>query len=84
MSDYLTDSELMRLSRASGKGPQNVSPELFEVLAYAQMVSDASDGAFDVTVGPLVRLWRQARKSGTLPAESRFSRRPQQGRMAAP
>jgi thiamine biosynthesis lipoprotein len=70
MSDYLTDSELMRLSRASGKGPQNVSPELFEVLAYAQMVSDASDGAFDVTVGPLVRLWRQARKSGTLPAES--------------
>jgi thiamine biosynthesis lipoprotein len=70
MSDYETDSELMRLSRASGNGPQKVSPELFEVLSYGQMVSEASDGAFDVTVGPLVRLWRAARKSGVLPAGS--------------
>ena len=70
MSDYQTDSELMRLSRNAGNGPQKVSPELFEVLAYGQMVSDASDGAFDVTVGPPVGLWRQARKTGVLPAES--------------
>jgi len=70
MSDYQTDSELMRLSRASGAGPQKVSPELLEVLSYAQTVSEASNGAFDVTVGPLVRLWRTARKTGVLPAGS--------------
>jgi thiamine biosynthesis lipoprotein len=70
MSDYQNDSELMRLCARAGQGPQAVSPELFEVLQYAQTVSRASDGAFDVTVGPYVRLWRQARKTGALPPAS--------------
>src|SRR5207249_6695423 len=38
------------------------------VLARAQEISKLSDGAFDVTVGPVVRLWRQARKSRQMPA----------------
>lgn len=70
MSDYQTDSELMRLCRKSGQGPVPISKDLFEVLAYAQDVSARSDGAFDVTIGPLVKLWRQARKSQTLPTGS--------------
>src|SRR5438270_169495 len=70
MSDYLPDSELMRLSARSGTRPRAVSPELFEVLEYAREVSRRSDGAFDVTVGPYVKLWRQARKTGVLPAGS--------------
>ena len=68
MSDYRPDSELMRLSRTSGTGWSiGVSRELYEVLAYAHGVSQASYGAFDVTVGPLVQLWRQARKTKRLP-----------------
>jgi thiamine biosynthesis lipoprotein len=68
MSDYITDSELMRLSRTSGSGRAvEVSPELFDVVEYGQKVAEATDGAFDVTVGPVIQLWRKARKSKTLP-----------------
>lgn len=70
MSDYQTDSELMRLCRKAGTGPVKVSKDLFDILAYAQEISQASEGAFDVTVGPYVKLWRQARKTKTLPAGS--------------
>jgi thiamine biosynthesis lipoprotein len=67
MSDYRRDSELMRLCARAGSGPVPVSRELFEVLAYAQEVSKASDGAFDVTVGPYVQLWRLTRKTKVMP-----------------
>jgi thiamine biosynthesis lipoprotein len=70
MSDYVPDSELMKLCQKSAKepaGPVKVSDELFFVLAKAREVSELSDGAFDVTIGPVVRLWRQARKDRELP-----------------
>jgi thiamine biosynthesis lipoprotein len=67
MSDYKPQSELMRLSAKAGGEPVSVSPELFTVLAKAQEVAEKSDGAFDVTVGPVVRLWRLARRSQRLP-----------------
>jgi thiamine biosynthesis lipoprotein len=63
MSDYKPDSELNRLH----DGDQPVSPELFEVLQAAQHFSTLSEGAFDITVGPIVRLWRDARKTKRLP-----------------
>jgi thiamine biosynthesis lipoprotein len=44
-----------------------VSEELFFVLSRAQEVSRRSGGAFDVTVGPVVRLWRRARRTHRLP-----------------
>jgi thiamine biosynthesis lipoprotein len=67
MSDYHSTSELMRLCAKAGGDPIKVSDELFFVLARARAVSLDSDGAFDVTVGPVVRLWRTARKTGRLP-----------------
>lgn len=67
MSDYRRDSELMRLCEHAGGPPVRVSPDLFRVLRRAQEVSRQSDGAFDVTVGPLIALWRKARKSAVLP-----------------
>ena len=68
LSDYEPDSELMQLCRRSGPGkPVAVSPELFCVLRRAIALSQASDGAFDVTVGPLVLLWREARRTRKLP-----------------
>lgn len=67
MSDYRADSELMELVRLAGSGPTPVSHDLFQVLTCARQVSERSSGAFDVTVSPLVRLWRTARQSGRLP-----------------
>ncbi len=67
MSDYRPSSELMQLCDKAAGPPVLVSPELFRVLKRAQEVSRRSDGAFDVTVGPLVALWRAARKSAVLP-----------------
>jgi thiamine biosynthesis lipoprotein len=67
MSDYKPTSELMRLCDKAGGEPVKVSEELSFVLTKAQEVSELSDGAFDVTVGPVVRLWRLARKTGRLP-----------------
>ena len=68
LSDYDPDSELMRLCRSSGPGkPVKVSPELFFVLQKSLAFSQQSDGAFDVTVGPIVDLWRRARRKRELP-----------------
>jgi thiamine biosynthesis lipoprotein len=72
MSDYLPDSELMRLCKQSATkpaGPVKVSDDLFYVLSEGQKVAELSDGAFDMTVGPIVRLWRQARKDRLMPDE---------------
>jgi len=70
MSDYNTKSELMRLCLANDAKPgeaQKVSDDLFDVLEKSQRIATASDGAFDVTVGPVVKLWRVARKTKQLP-----------------
>jgi thiamine biosynthesis lipoprotein len=66
-SDYRPTSELMQLCRNAGQGPVKVSPELFTLLSFAQELARRTDGAFDVTVGPYVQLWRGARKSQQLP-----------------
>lgn len=68
MSDYHSTSELMRVCAKAGGPAVRVSDDLYFVLARAQKVAQESEGAFDITVGPFVRLWRLARKTRTLPA----------------
>lgn len=68
MSDYRPTSELMRLCARAGGPPVRVSDDLWRVLVRARQVARRSRGAFDISVGPLVQLWRAARKSKTLPA----------------
>jgi thiamine biosynthesis lipoprotein len=72
LSDYRDSSELMRLSRRSGGGPLEVSDDLFRVLRAAQQIARDSNGAFDVTIGPLSVLWRHARRQGELPDAGRL------------
>src|SRR5438093_12650870 len=67
MSDYKPDSELSRLSRASGQGPRPVSQPLFDVLQASIRTAELSEGAFDITIGPLIQLWRRSRKELKLP-----------------
>ncbi len=67
LSDYDPESESMRLCDKAGGPPVAVSDDLFRCLERAQAVAEKTDGAFDVTVGPVVRLWRRARRTKALP-----------------
>jgi thiamine biosynthesis lipoprotein len=53
-------SDLARLNRAAGQGPQRVDPELVALLGLSLDFSRRTAGSFDVTVGPLVQLWKRA------------------------
>lgn len=57
MSTYIDDSELSRLNRAPAEQPVAVSNNLFDVLLLSLEVGWLTDGAFDITVGPLVDVW---------------------------
>ncbi len=74
LSDYDTDSELSRLSQtaASGRAVQ-LGPELWFVLQRSQKLAQQTAGAFDVTVGPVVSLWRKARREKRLPDPAKLA-----------
>ena len=78
LSDYSADSEISRLSQRTLEGsmpePVAVSEDLWRVLERAQAIAGATGGAFDVTVGPYMRLWRRARELGELPTPERLER----------
>jgi FAD:protein FMN transferase len=75
MTDYDSDSELSRLSQTSGQDRAvPVSADLWAVLNRAQELARRSQGAFDVTVGPYVNLWRFARTQGKLPDPARLAK----------
>lgn len=71
MSDYKHTSELLRLCQAFAHDttgpPVRVSVDLFTVLSAADRLARRSQGAFDVTVGPLSLLWRHARRTQEMP-----------------
>lgn len=74
MSDYEDDSELTLLSHTAGSGRAvKVSDDLWRVLECGQGFAGRSDGAFDVTVGPIVQLWRRARRQHELPDPARLA-----------
>lgn len=70
LSDYTADSELSRLTTVAVNRAVPVSDDLFRVLAAAQRLAVATDGAFDITLGPLTQLWREARRTGVPPSEA--------------
>jgi len=67
MSPWIESSDVSRINRLAGKEWIKVSPETIEVVKRAQEVSELSEGKFDITVGPLVQLWRKAREKGVPP-----------------
>lgn len=73
MSDYNPGSELMRLSQRAGGPAERVSDDLFRVLSQAQELARRSNGTFDITVGPVVRLWRLARAQRQVPDTARLA-----------
>jgi thiamine biosynthesis lipoprotein len=73
ITDYRSTSELMRLCQKAGEEPVRVSEDLFRVLERSQEVARLSDGAFDVTIGPVVLLWRQARRTHEMPDSKKLA-----------
>ena len=57
MSTYLDDSELSQFNTSDSTDWIEVTAELCHAVEAAQIISQFTDGAFDVTVGPLVSLW---------------------------
>ncbi|MBN1507710.1 MAG: FAD:protein FMN transferase [Sedimentisphaerales bacterium] len=69
MSYHRDDSELSRINRDAADRPVPTNPLMFEVLEKSVAFSKLSDGAFDVTVGPLVDLWKAAGEANAPPTE---------------
>jgi thiamine biosynthesis lipoprotein len=70
LSDYRPDSELNEITRTAVVRPVTVSQDLFTVLRASQDLAAATNGAFDITEGPVIRLWRDARRTGRVPDAS--------------
>jgi thiamine biosynthesis lipoprotein len=68
MSPWIESADVSRINRSSGKEWVKISPETQTVIKKAQEISEISGGAFDITVGPLVELWRKARQEKIPPS----------------
>ena len=73
LSNYRPDSEWSRMNRDAADRPVRLSPELYDLLSACLQYSVASDGAFDITVGPLMRVWGFTKGEGALPRPADLS-----------
>lgn len=73
LSDYLVNSELNLLT-SRRPATYEVSDDLYRVLKKADSVSRLTEGAFDVTIGPLIRLWRKARLNKKMPGRTELTK----------
>ena len=68
MSHYKAESPLSRVNREAARYPVIVERELFDFIADAMRYNRDSDGAFDITVGPLMKAWGFFRGEGRMPS----------------
>ncbi len=73
MSDYKNDSEISELNRDGFRRAVVVSKSTYEVLQRSIEFSKLSGGAFDITIGPLVDLWRSAAEANSVPTDAELS-----------
>jgi len=70
LSNYRAESEWSEVNRRAADAPVRVSPELFQLLTKCMAISRQSEGAFDIAVGPLMKLWGFYKGSGRLPSQT--------------
>jgi thiamine biosynthesis lipoprotein len=70
MSNYLPTSEWSRANKQAAERPVMISQEMFDLLSACVDFSRQSEGAFDITVGPLMRVWGFYKGTGKLPAKA--------------
>jgi thiamine biosynthesis lipoprotein len=73
LSNYRPESQWSEVNRDAALRPVKVSPELFQLLSACAAYSRESDGAFDITVGPLMRVWGFYKGTGHLPHKPEIS-----------
>lgn len=67
MSNFDPDSDLSRLDRSAHFRAVRVPPDLYRVIADSVEYSQMSDGKFDITLAPVIDLWKAAQRSGVAP-----------------
>ena len=73
MSHYRSPSEICAINRGAAAGPMPVSAELFALIEEAIRISAETEGAFDVTVGPLMKAWGFFRRTGRVPSDDELA-----------
>ncbi|HEY7057670.1 MAG TPA: FAD:protein FMN transferase [Vicinamibacterales bacterium] len=68
LSFYRAGSDISWINARAASEPVKVEPRLFSLLQRCQALSLATDGAFDITVAPLMRAWRFVGDTGAVPA----------------
>jgi len=74
MSPKTITGDIFRVNQSAGKEWVEVSTETLNVIKESKEISRLSEGGFDITVGPLIELWRRAREKGILPSEEDLKR----------
>ena len=74
LSNYRSSSELSRINANAADSPVTTDPEVFALLARALDYSQRTDGAFDVTVGKLMKAWGFFRGAGRYPSAEELAR----------
>jgi thiamine biosynthesis lipoprotein len=70
LSNYKPESEWSQVNRFAAEHPVKTTPELFALLSACVEYSRASEGAFDITVGPLMRVWGFYKGTGHMPRKT--------------
>jgi thiamine biosynthesis lipoprotein len=70
-SNYDSSSELSKINAAAGLLPYKMSPAMLDLVQKSQHAYIQSKGAYDISIGPLSSLWRNARKAKLFPEASR-------------
>jgi thiamine biosynthesis lipoprotein len=73
MSHFKADSHLSTLVREGRRGFVTVEPSLYEVIDESISFSRRSGGKFDVTIGPLLRIWKEAHANGRSPSAAEIA-----------
>jgi thiamine biosynthesis lipoprotein len=74
LSNYRQSSELSRIDREAASAPVTTDPETFRFLQESVHWSEVSDGAFDITVGPLMKVWGFFDHAGHIPPAAELQR----------
>ena len=74
MNRYDPNSQLSQVNRLAAKEPVKIDRELFDILRQSVQFSKKTDGAFDITVGPLVDLWRKCAEANSVPTEKQLAK----------
>lgn len=72
MTVYRDDSELSKINRRAGIRPRQVESQLLDLLQAALEIHKQTDGAFDITAGPLSKIWGFEQRSGRVPSQNRI------------